>query len=203
MKQEIHKYQTSDYMEWDVMLSLIRKLYRDGNYRMSLLIGCGCFFGLRISDILTLTWYMLLDDDKFTLNEKKTNKRRVVKINADFQQHIKQCHDALHITNDNEKCFLSQKKMVYSTQRINVLFKEIKKKYNLKIEHFSTHTMRKTFGRKVFESAGENANMALMRLSELFNHSNVSVTKIYLGIREKELLETYDLLDFLTLAHLF
>lgn len=196
MKQEIHKYQTSDYMEWDVMLSLIRKLYRDGNYRMSLLIGCCCFFGLRISDILTLTWYMLLDDDKFTLNEKKTNKRRVVKINADFQQHIKQCHDALHITNDNEKCFLSQKKMVYSTQRINVLFKEIKKKYNLKIEHFSTHTMRKTFGRKVFESAGENANMALMRLSELFNHSNVSVTKIYLGIREKELLETYDLLDF-------
>ena len=196
MKQINHRYQTSDYMEWDVMLSLIRKLYRDGNYRMSLLIGCGCFFGLRISDILTLTWSMLLDDDKFTLNEKKTNKRRVVKINADFQQHIKQCHDALGIKNDSEKCFLSQKKVVYSTQRINVLFKEIKRKYNLKIEHFSTHTMRKTFGRKVFESAGENANMALMRLSELFNHSNVSVTKIYLGIREKELLETYDLLDF-------
>lgn len=196
MKQAIHKYQTSDYMEWDVMLSLIRKLYRDGNYRMSLLIGCGCFFGLRISDILTLTWSMLLDDDKFTLNEKKTNKRRVVKINADFQQHIKQCHDALGIKNNGEKCFLSQKKVVYSTQRINVLLKQIKKQYNLKIEHFSTHTFRKTFGRKVFESAGENANMALMRLSELFNHSNVGITKIYLGIREKELLETYDLLDF-------
>lgn len=196
MKQAIHRYQTSDYLEWDVMLSLIRKLYRDGNYRMSLLIGCGCFFGLRISDILTLTWSMLLDDEKFVLNEKKTNKRRVVKINADFQQHIKQCHDALRIKNDNEKCFLSQKKMVYSTQRINVLFKEIKKQYNLKIEHFSTHTMRKTFGRKVFESAGENANMALIKLSEIFNHSNVSITKIYLGIREKELLETYDLLDF-------
>lgn len=196
MKQAIHKYQTSDYMEWDVMLSLIRKLYRDGNYRMSLLIGCGCFFGLRISDILTLTWSMLLDDDKFTLNEKKTNKRRTVKINSDFQQHIKQCHDALRIKNDNEKCFLSQKKVVYSTQRINILFKEIKKKYNLKIEHFSTHSMRKTFGRKVFESAGENANMALMKLSELFNHSNVGITKIYLGIREQELMETYDLLDF-------
>lgn len=196
MKQAIHKYQTSDYMEWDVMLSLIRKLYRDGNYRMSLLIGCGCFFGLRISDILTLTWSMLLDDDKFTINEKKTNKRRTVKINSDFQQHIKQCHDALRIKNDNEKSFLSQKKVVYSTQRINILFKEIKKKYNLKIEHFSTHSMRKTFGRKVYESSGENANMALMKLSELFNHSNVGITKIYLGIREQELLETYDLLDF-------
>lgn len=196
MKQAIHKYQTSDYMEWDVMLSLIRKLYRDGNYRMSLLIGCGCFFGLRISDILTLTWSILLDDDKFTLNEKKTNKRRTVKINSDFQQHIKRCHDALRIKNDDEKCFLSQKKMVYSTQRINVLFKDIKKRYNLKIEHFSTHSMRKTFGRKVYESSGENANMALIKLSEIFNHSNISITKIYLGIREKELLETYDLLDF-------
>ncbi len=196
MKQINHRYQTSDYMEWDVMLSLIRKLYRDGNYRMSLLIGCGCFFGLRISDILTLTWSMLLDDDKFTLNEKKTNKRRTVKINSDFQQHIKRCHDALRIKNDNEKCFLSQKKVVYSTQRINVLFKDIKKRYNLKIEHFSTHSMRKTFGRKVYESSGENANMALIKLSEIFNHSNISITKIYLGIREKELLETYDLLDF-------
>ena len=196
MKQINHRYQTSDYMEWDVMLSLIRKLYRDGNYRMSLLIGCGCFFGLRISDILTLTWSMLLDDDKFTLNEKKTNKRRTVKINSDFQQHIKRCHDALRIKNDDEKCFLSQKKVVYSTQRINVLFKDIKKRYNLKIEHFSTHSMRKTFGGKVYESSGENANMALIKLSEIFNHSNISITKIYLGIREKELLETYDLLDF-------
>ena len=39
MKQVNHKYQTSDYMEWDTMLSLIRKLYKDGNYRMSLLVG--------------------------------------------------------------------------------------------------------------------------------------------------------------------
>lgn len=196
MKQVAHKYQTSDYMDWDVMLSLVRKLFRDGNYRMSLLIGCGCFFGLRISDILALTWSMLLNDDKFILNEKKTNKRRVVKINSGFQSHILKCHDALGIKDDDEKCFVSQKKTVYSTQRINVILKQIKKEYNLKIEHFSTHSFRKTFGRKVFESAGENANMALMKLSELFNHSNVSVTKIYLGIREKELLTTYDLLDF-------
>lgn len=190
------RYQTSDYMEWDSMISLIRRLYKDGEYRMSLLIGCGCFFGLRISDLLILTWSMLLDDDKFVVIEKKTGKRRAIKINADFQKHIWQCHDALQISDKGEKCFISQKKTVYSTQRINVRFKEIKKQYRLKIDHFSTHTMRKTFGRKVFESAGENANMALMRLSELFNHSNVSITKVYLGIREQELLETYDLLDF-------
>ena len=98
---------------------------------------------------------------------------RVAKINHDFQKHIRDSYKALRITNKNENCFLSHKKVVYSTQRINVLFKEIKTKYHLKVEHFSTHTMRKTFGRKVFESAGENANMALMRLSELFNYSTI------------------------------
>ena len=139
---------------------------------------------------------MLLDGDSFVINEKKTGKRRQVKINKDFQKHIRDCHDALNITDDNQKCFLSQKKMVYSTQRINVLFKEIKSKYHLKVEHFSTHSMRKTFGRKVYESAGSDAAMALMRLSELFNHSSPRITKIYLGIRQEELLQTYDLLSF-------
>ena len=191
-----HQYRTSDYIQWDTMLSLIRRLYRDGDYRMSLLIGCGSFFGLRISDLLTLTWAMLLDGDSFVINEKKTGKRREIRINKDFQKHIRDCHYALNITDDNQKCFLSQKKVVYSTQRINVLLKEIKAKYHLKVEHFSTHSMRKTFGRKVYESAGSDAAMALMRLSELFNHSSPRITKIYLGIRQEELLQTYDLLSF-------
>lgn len=163
---------------------------------MSLFIGCGCFFGLRVSDLRKLTWTMLLDSDRFILNEQKTSKRRIVKINADFQKHIRQCHDALMIENDNEPCFLSKKRMVYSTQRLNTLLKEIKKRYNVKIDNFSCHSLRKAFGRKVFESSGENAQMALVKLSELFNHSSTQITKIYLGIREKELLETYDMLDF-------
>ena len=194
--KETKTYRTSDYMEWNTMLSLVRKLYRDGNYRMSLLIGCGAFFGLRISDLLTLSWDMLLYDEQFIIREKKTGKRRVVRINGDFQRHINNCYRALKIEDDTEKCFLSQKKTVYSTQRVNAILKDIKKTYNLKIQNFSTHTLRKTFGRKVFESAGENANLALVRLSELFNHSNVTITKIYLGIRQEELLETYDLLEF-------
>lgn len=191
-----NSHTTADYLEWNTMLNLIRKLYRDGDYRMSLFIGCGCFFGIRVSDLRKLTWSMLLNDDKFVINEHKTGKRRIVKINSDFQKHIKQCYKALEIQNMGEACFLSRKNMVMSTQRINVRLKEIKKKYNIKIDNFSCHSLRKAFGRKVFESSGENAQMALVKLSELFNHSSVQITKIYLGLREKELLETYDLLDF-------
>ena len=187
----------ADYIEWNTAVNLVHRLFRDGDYRMSLLIGCGIFFGLRISDLLQLSWGMLLDGDSFTITERKTGKRRTVRINRDFQKHIRVCHKAMRITDNVSKCFANAAGEPLSVQRVNVLLKQIKAKYGLKtVRNISSHSLRKTFGRKVFESAGENANMAIVRLCELFNHSNVAITKIYLGIRQEELLETYDLLDF-------
>ena len=187
---------TADYLPWDSMLNLVRRLYRDGDYRMSLLIGCGCFFGLRISDLLTLNWDMLLSGETFTVIEKKTGKRRVIRINPTFADHIAKCFKSLQITDGVEPCFLSRSNTIYSVQYLNRRFKDIKQKYGLKIDHFSTHSLRKTFGRKVVESAGTNAEMALIRLSELYNHRDVATTRRYLGLRQSELLETYALLDF-------
>lgn len=67
-------------------------------------------FGLRISDLLQLTWAMLLNKDaKFTITEKKTSKRREVRINKEFQKHIKDCYTALDIQNLNEFCFYREK----------------------------------------------------------------------------------------------
>ena len=191
-----NSYTTSDYLHWDSATTLVRKLYRDRNYRISLLIGCGIFFGLRISDLLRLNWNMLLNKEaKFIMIEKKTGKRREVKINREFQKHIKECYQALHIEDMDEPCFLSTKGKPYSVQWINIVFKELKDYYNLKIDHFSTHSLRKTFGRKVFESS-DNAELALVKLMELFNHSSVSITKRYLGLKQEEILQTYDCLSF-------
>ena len=198
-KQKTMRYQTSDYLDFDTATALVRKLYREEKYALSLLIGCGIFFGLRISDILSLRWEQLLnEDDKFVIYEKKTKKRRTIKINAQFKPHILACYEAIHPRSLDRPCFISQKHGVYSVQRINVLLKDIMKKYNLKIEHFSTHSLRKTFGRKIFEltSSQGQGELALIKLSELFNHSNASITRIYLGIKEEEMLSTYDMLEF-------
>ena len=139
---------------------------------------------------------MLLNKEaKFIMIEKKTGKRREVKINREFQKHIKDCYQALHIDDMDEPCFLSTKGKPYSVQWINIDFKELKDYYNLKIDHFSTHSLRKTFGRKVFESS-DNAELALVKLMELFNHSSVSITKRYLGLKQEEILQTYDCLSF-------
>ena len=39
---------------------------------------------------------------------------------------------------------------------------------------------------------GENSELALIKLMELFNHSSVAITKRYLGLRQEEILQTYD-----------
>lgn len=186
---------TADYLEWNTAMNLIHKLYRDGDYIMSLFIGCGCFFGLRCSDLRSLKWSML-NDETFTLVEQKTGKKRTIRVNSNFAKHISDCKAALKVKNDNDYCFIGQKGSVISIQRINVRLKEIKFKYRVNIEHFSTHTLRKTFGRKVVEMAGDNADMALIRLSELYQHSSVAITRRYLGLRQQELMECYSLLDF-------
>lgn len=191
-----HSYTTADYLPWDTMLNLTHRLYKDGKYRMSLLVTCGCFFGLRISDLLGLTWEQILGE-RFTLNEKKTGKHREIKVNAGVQEHIRECYTALDIKDPHEKCFLNRYGDVISIQRINVVLKEIKVKYMLKdVPHFSTHSFRKTFGRKVVEMTGENSEMALIKLGEIFNHTSTSITRRYLGLRQQELSEVYESLDF-------
>lgn len=187
---------TADYLEWDSNILLISKLYQDKNYKFSLLIALGSFFGIRISDLLNLKWCDILNADILTIIEKKTKKQRTIKINDQLKKHIRICYKEMKAQLTNDFIFTSQKGGVYSVQRINVVFKEIRVKYNLKIKNFSTHSMRKTFGRQVYNNAGNNAELALVKLSELFNHSDVRTTRKYLGLRSEELMETYDLLGF-------
>ncbi len=187
---------TADYLVWSDAMNLIRKLTKDGNYKMSLLIALGCFTGLRISDILALTWEQILNTEEFTITEKKTGKKRVLRLNPQLQQHIQECHKHIQPLKDTSYILVSQKGTVFTIQRINVILKEIKKKYRLKVKNFSCHSLRKTFGRQVYNMNSENSELALVKLMELFNHSSIAITKRYLGLRQEEILETYDCLTF-------
>ena len=42
----------------------------------------------------------------------------------------------------------------------------------------------------------ENPELALVKIMELFNHSSMAITKRHLGLRQEEILETYDYLTF-------
>ena len=193
-----HAFTTADYLTWDAATNLVRKLYRNGDYRMSLLVGCGIFFGLRVSDLLSLTWNEILGGDEFVLYEKKTNKRRVIRINRGFKEHIIDCYKALNVKDICKPCFLNRYGEVISLQMINRNFKAIKVKYQVKINNFSTHSLRKTWARKIYENENNEGrgDMALLKLSEIMNHSCPSITRRYIGLRQQELGEVYDSLQF-------
>lgn len=187
---------TADYLVWSDAMNLIRKLAKDGNYKMSLLIAIGCFTGLRISDILALRWNQILNVDEFTVIEKKTGKQRTLRLNPQLQKHIQECYEQIKPIGVKAPILVSQKGTIYTIQAINRILKDIKKRYKLKIKNFSCHSLRKTFGRQVYNMNSENSELALVKLMELFNHSSVAITKRYLGLRQEEILETYDVLSF-------
>ena len=187
---------TSEHLEWSQAMNLVRNLYNDKNYRISLMVSMGAFWGLRISDYINLRWNQVFEKEDFTIVEKKTGKTREIKINTQLQNHINECYLQIKPRSLDEYIFLSQKNTVYSIQRVNIILKDLKKKYNLKIKNFSTHSLRKTFGREIFSRSGSNAELAIVKLSQLYNHSNPAITRLYLGITKQELMETYDILSF-------
>ena len=187
---------TADFLVWSDAMNLIRKLAKDDNYKMSLLVALGCFTGLRISDILALRWNQILGVSEFTIIEKKTSKKRTLRLNPQLQKHIQECYEHIQPIGVKAPILVSQKGTIFTIQAINRILKDIKKKYKVKIKNFSCHSLRKTFGRQVYNMNSENSELALVKLMELFNHSSVSITKRYLGIRQEEILETYDCLSF-------
>lgn len=187
---------TADYLAWSDAMNLIRNLAKDDNYKISLLIAIGCFTGLRISDILALRWNQILNVEEFTIKERKTGKQRTIRINPQLQKHIQDCYQHISPLGINAAILISQKGTVFSIQRVNVILKETKKRYKMKVKNFSCHSLRKTFGRQVYNMNNDNSELALVKLMELFNHSSVAITKRYLGLRIEELLETYDSLTF-------
>jgi len=188
---------TTTYMEWNDFISIITRLEKDENYKFCLLISIGVFTGLRISDLLNLTYSDLLSNETFTLREMKTKKQRSIKVNKDLKEIVLRIVSKSNITNLNQLIFINK----YGTKSIdksyvNVKLKELVKKYRLKLDgNVSTHTFRKTLGRRVME-VNNYSNESLVLLMELFGHSSMSITKRYLGIREQEIHNVYDSLTF-------
>ena len=191
-----NSHTTADYIPWDSAINAVHRLYKDGNYRMSLFIATGIFTGLRVRDLRALRWNDLMGEDTIAVIEHKTKKRREIKLNHDFQQHVKDCYQKLMISNPNEHCFLSQKKTVFSTQRLNIMLKEIRDKYKLPVKNISCHSTRKTFSRRIYDMAGNNKEQVLLYLSQVLSHSSTQITRRYICLEQEKILQAYDLLTF-------
>lgn len=181
----------SDFIEWDKLQSLILKLERDGDTKFALLISIGIYTGLRISDVLSLRWKDVEGKEFFDVIEKKTKKFRRVRINPTLKEitsrnyHNEPLDNLIFLNRFNTSSI--------SVQYVNRKLKNLAEEYKISKEpgKIKSHSLRKSFGRRVFEN-NDNSEKSLILLSEIFNHVSIKTTKVYLGIREKEMFDVYD-----------
>jgi len=171
----------STYLDFDKAQGKAMRLIKTGeNPVFGLLIISGINLGLRIGDLLDLT-FCQLRSNSITITEAKTNKKRTLKVNRNIHTAL----DYFKEEPDNFHAFRSQKNSVYSIQQVNRLIK----KY-FKGSDITSHSLRKTFGRQVWNN-NQQSEKALLYLCELFNHTSVAITRKYLGIRQEELDDIY------------
>jgi integrase len=184
---------TTTSMDWDDFKSLIGKLERDGEFKFCLLFSIGVFTGLRISDLLRLRFSQFENSEILTIQEQKTKKTRRIKINQDLKEIVDRVKGRMVVTDTDQYIFLNR----FGTKPIdksyvNVKLKELLKQYNIVLEgNASSHLFRKTLGNRVLR-LNNYSNESVILLMELFGHSSPSITKKYLGIREKEIHDVYD-----------
>ena len=82
----------ADAMDWDEALRVIAHLKADGDWRGAMLIACGCYLGLRISDMLRLRWQDVTQEKDIRMREQKTGKLRMMRVNAALARTASECY---------------------------------------------------------------------------------------------------------------
>jgi integrase len=86
---------TTSGMDWNTMLGLSDRIKRDQEYRDYLLITMGCYFGLRIGDLLSLKWCDVINKEELVIQESKTKKSRTISFNEKVVEAINLCSNEL------------------------------------------------------------------------------------------------------------
>lgn len=174
-------------------------------YRDNMLFVVGINVGLRVSDLLQLTFYHFIDEnysfrrvfpilEKKTRNTRKVAKNRYITINEAVIEAI-----TLYLKNHpsrlDEYLFKSESNRGSNQNRamnrvsVDRILKGIAKELDL-TEKISTHTLRKTFGYHQMVMSG-NDHRKLLVLQKIFGHASASQTLDYIGITGNEIEEAY------------
>lgn len=177
-----------DAVKGDDQISMVsHMLYKHGSSDYQDIWNLGINMGLRISDLLSLRFEDVVGQTDLELIEKKTKKRRTVKLNAKAQTIIIRRHKA---SPSDEWLFQAKGNRAKNAQKaldrstVARKFKEIGEIIGIKL---STHSMRKTLGYAMYTKG-----VPLEKICKVLNHSTPSVTMRYIGIEMEEIHKLYD-----------
>lgn len=165
-------------------LTDVLRLQSERNY---VLVMCGLYSGMRISDIVPLKVRDVIGK-RIELYEKKTGKLRRFPINDNLRKVFK-AYIRDHNLKEYDYLFPSKKRVNRQTgERIQHIgriaayqvFKKAADEVGLK--NIGTHSMRKTYGYHFYMQTQDIA-----KLMKIFNHSSPQITLRYIGFEQDEL----------------
>ncbi len=182
-------------------IAAIKKMLKNkGKYRDYCLFVCGINFGLSIGDLLETQVKDVRNSlseikDSFEITEQKTGKLNVIAINEKAKEAIKLLFSRTNIENDlNNYLFYNTRKKAgkYNIFRAAAYYLVNKWCRNVGITNINigTHTLRKTFGYHAWKNG-----VSIEVIQKKYKHVSTSTTRHYLGIEQKDVIESYHKLD--------
>lgn len=179
---------TTHPMEWDEAMRFMRAVKCPRN---RLYLHFGFFTAFRISDILKLRWCDILRKKNYSTIEQKSGKKRYLPFNEVLKRQIRRSYAALGKPDREQYIFIPKRGGFKDTHMtvdgMNKTLKKLIKKHDVEIKHnVSSHFLRKTFAKRLYDKTGDIA-----LIMKILNHSSPEMTLAYLGFDNDKIEEAY------------
>ncbi|MDB2161522.1 tyrosine-type recombinase/integrase [Clostridium butyricum] len=168
--------------DWDLLLDIEDHLECKKSKRNYVLFMSGIYLGIRISDILELRVSDVRNKDHIFIRERKTGKENPIIINEDLKEIYKEFTAGKP---RNSYLFRDERKgkpnKPISRQQVWNILNDIANHFKYD-DPIGCHTLRKTFGYWLYQSDPDN----IMTIKEALNHSDIDITKRYIGITQDD-----------------
>lgn len=174
--------------EIDSMLKCIDLSKPDG-HRSKAIIEVLYACGLRVSELVNLSFADYFPDESFVRVIGKGNKERLVPIGKEasksLEQYIRFCRVHFPVVHGHEHViFLNQKGRQLSRVSVFTLVKRLAEEAGIK-KNISPHTFRHSFATHLVENGAD-----LRVVQELLGHSSITTTEIYTHLSREYLRDT-------------
>ncbi|MDN6161717.1 MAG: site-specific integrase, partial [Atopostipes sp.] len=194
-RKEVNLMISVDPIRDEKKIQTMKTYLKGSSLRDYALFVVGINVALRITDLLALKWSDILDEKgnfkEIRIFEGKTNKERRIQLNRPSQRALRELLGSLDGYSFDDYLFQSREgaqKALSRQQALNIL-KDAAKAVGIK-DNVGTHSLRKTWG---YHAWKKGFNPAI--IMETLNHSNLTVTKRYLGIRQDDINDLYGSLE--------